>query len=134
MAIKNRRKHSLFMDFSSMYDENNHPSDIDMFYMGHLPNGNHIAIFGEIKGANATISRGQQELLEHLAEDMTIKSMVLLIRHYKDPYEVDRVDVSECLVEKAYVKQNGRWRWIYPEITTTVGEVIAKYGGEYGRG
>ena len=58
--IKNWDFHNLYMDYSSMYNTNDHPSDIDMFYIGK----DNILIIGEIKNEKGKLLKGQRKILE----------------------------------------------------------------------
>lgn len=129
MAIKNWKERELFMDFSSMYDNNNHPSDIDLFYIGKDKSGNDVLIVGEMKYNGNLIKRGQRHLLEHFAEQYKGTAIILYITHNVDVHRGEtRVDVAQCRVEEYYYKVEGkRGRWVYPKEPLTVRDVIDTY-------
>lgn len=123
--IKNKEYHSLFMDFSSMYEGNHHPSDIDMFYLGR----NRILILGEIKNERGELHKGQRRLLEILAEGWKNDAICLYIVHRKYYQRGDRsVNVAECYVREIYYKKIHQW--VFPKRPTKVKEIIEYYGEE----
>lgn len=114
------------MDFSSMYDDNNHPSDIDLFYLGKDEQGDDVLILGEIKQTNGLFRDGQRRLLEQFARKWQGTSLILYIRHNKDYKKGDRVvDVANCRVEEYYYSKAGRW--VQPKTYLTVRDVIDTY-------
>lgn len=120
--IENWKYHSLYMDFSSMFQGNDHPSDIDMFYLcrdGRL-------VLGEIKNRKGKLKYGQRKILEELAEGWSNDAVVLYITHNKFYQHGDRkVDVGECRVQEIYYKTIHGWR--RPRKPTTVKQVIDYY-------
>lgn len=127
--IKDWNEHGLVMDFSSIYDGNDHPSDIDMFYIGKDDNGQDVLILGEIKNEQGTLKEGQKNLLERLAKGFKGKALVLYITHRKDVHKGDRVvNVGNCFVEQYYFKGYSlNPQWFIPQEPTTVKEVIDRY-------
>lgn len=120
--IKDWDFHDLRMDFSSMYEGSNHPSDIDMFYIGR----DHFLIIGEIKNERGHLKDGQRRILEKLINGWKDDGMVLYITHDKYVQNGDReVDVSECYVKEIYYKKTRRWT--EPRKPTKVKEVIKYY-------
>ena len=120
--IRNREYHSLHMDFSSMYQGNDHPSDIDMFYLSR----DGCLIIGEIKNETGTLKPGQRHILELLAEGWKKDAIVLYITHDKYYQYGDRVvDVAACYVREIYYKAIHAWR--RPKQPTTVRQVIDYY-------
>ena len=123
--ISNWNYHNLNMDFSSMYAGTNHPSDIDMFYLGR----DDVLIIGEIKNDRGSLGNGQRNLLERLADGWRGDAIVLYITHDHDYKAGDRtVDVSRCFVREIYYKRIHKW--VLPKMPTTVGEVIEFYRRE----
>ena len=128
MSINNKEYHSLFMDYSSMYKDGNHPSDIDMFYLGK----DECLILGEIK--NETYKKEnwehQKKLFEPLINNYTKEAFYLFIVHNKYFQNGDReVNVPECIVKEYYYKKpNYKAKWIVPRRTIKVKEVLSKYG------
>ena len=57
--IRNWNFHNLYMDYSSYVDTNNHPSDIDMFYIGK----NQTLIVGEIKMNQANYQEAKENYM-----------------------------------------------------------------------
>ena len=120
--IKNWNFHNMHMDFSSMFSGNNHPSDIDMFYLGK----DKMLILGEIKNEKGTLNYGQRKLLESLIEGWTGDGMILDIVHDKYWQNGDRVvNVAECQVRQVYFKSEKQWR--APKRKITVKEALAYY-------
>ena len=120
--ISNWDFHNLNMDFSSMYAGSNHPSDIDMFYLGR----DETLIIGEIKNEQGHLKQGQRSLLERLAEGWHGDAIVLVITHSKRFQSGDRtVNVANCFVREIYYKRIHQWT--IPKVPTTVGEVIDYY-------
>lgn len=127
--IRDWNEHSLTMDFSSMFDGNDHPSDIDMFYIGKDEHGKDVLILGEIKNARGSFGEGQRRLLEKLANNFNGLALVLYITHRKDVHKGDKVmNVGNCYVEEYYYKGYSlKPQWLFPQEPTTVREVIEKY-------
>lgn len=125
--IKHWEYKGLQMDFSSMYDDNNHPSDIDLFFMGKDDDGNDILIIGEMKNkAFGHLSDGQRGLLEHFAKRYKDDCIILYITHKESYQNGDRVvDVGHCKVEEYYYSKYDKW--FYPKYHTTVKDVIDRY-------
>ena len=120
--IHNWDYHNLNMDFSSMYEGNDHPSDIDMFYL--CKDG--TLIVGEIKSTKGTFNNGQRHLITRLLELHQGDAVGLYITHDQLVQKGDkRVDVSRCYVREIYTKTEGRWR--EPTRLVTVGEVLSYY-------
>ena len=67
------------MDFSSMYSGSDHPSDIDLFYIGR----DRTLLIGELKNERGYLQDGQRKLLENLANGWKYDAVVLYIRHNK---------------------------------------------------
>lgn len=126
-VIKNWEYKTLQMDFSSMFDEHNHPSDLDMIFIGKDERGREVLIIGEMKQANyGTLKDGQRHLLEHIANNYKHPCIVLYITHQESIQKGDRkVDVSRCKVEEYYYSPLKTWA--YPYYHTTVMDVIDKY-------
>lgn len=117
----------LEMDFSSMYDDKNHPSDIDLFFMGKTEKGEDILILGERKWRRkGLIFNGQKHLLEEFARRYQDKCIILHITHTQCWQEGDRfVDIANCKVEEYYYSPIDEW--VIPKYYTTVKQVIDKY-------
>ena len=131
MAIRNWEEKNFVMDFSSMYGDNNHPSDIDLFYIGKDKEGRDVLIVGEIKYGNTLIKKGQRHLPEAFVEKYNGTAIILYITHHANIHEGEtRVDVSRCRVEQYYYRPNGKkGRWVYPREPLTVKDVIDSYRG-----
>lgn len=123
--IKNWNFHNLYMDYSSMFDTNNHPSDIDMFYIGK----DDILIIGEIKNEQGILREGQRKLLEKIVNNWGKDAICLFIVHNKYVQNGDTmVDVPNCYVREYYWKRKGEW--VYPREPTKVMDVLEKYKTE----
>lgn len=128
MAIKNWDYHSLYMDFSSMFDGNDHPSDIDMMYIGK----DDFLILGEIKNEKGILQLGQRHLLEDLIKGWHKDGMILYITHNQYwQHGAKSVDVSECQVKEIFYKAYGKWT--LPKRETKVREIIEYYRRHGGR-
>lgn len=127
--IKNWKQRELLMDFSSMYDDSNHPSDIDLFYIGQDKEGHDVLIVGEIKQSNGTLRNGQRHLLEKFVEKYNGSAIILYITHHADVARGDHVvNVANCRVEEYYYRTaEKKGRWVYPREPLTVREVIDTY-------
>lgn len=127
--IRDWNEHSLTMDFSSMFDGNDHPSDIDMFYIGKDDYGRDVLILGEIKNELGQLKLGQKRLLERLANGFKGIAIFLYITHRKDVHKGDSVvNVGNCFVDRYYYKSGSlKPQWFTPQEPTTVKEVIDRY-------
>ena len=87
-----------------MYDDKNHPSDIDLFFLGKTEKGEDILILGERKWRRkGLIFNGQKHLLEEFARRYQDKCIILHITHTQCWQEGDRfVDIANCKVEEYY--------------------------------
>ena len=120
--IKNWDYHELHMDFSSMYDGGDHPSDIDMFYLCK----DNTLIIGEIKNIKGTFTDGQRNLLTRVLDSHKWDAVGLYITHDKFVQNGDKaVDVSQCRVQEIYIKSEKQWR--QPRKLVTVKEIIEYY-------
>lgn len=120
--INNWDEHNLKMDFSSMYEGNDHPSDIDMFYLCK----DDTLIIGEIKNSRGHFGDGQRRMMTKLIELHKGDAVGLFIIHDKLYQNGDRdVDVSRCQVKELYIKGEEGWR--FPKRPTTVKEVLNYY-------
>lgn len=119
--IHNWNYHNLYMDYSSMYDKD-HPSDIDMFYIGK----DDILIIGEIKNEKGSLLNGQRRLLEKVINNWKYDGICLYITHNKYvQYGDTKVDVPECYVKEYYWKKLKKW--VKPQKDIKVKEVLEKY-------
>lgn len=120
--IKNWDYHNLYMDFSSMFEGNDHPSDIDMFYICR----DNTLILGEIKSIYGTFGEGQRRLLTRVLNGHKGDGVCLYITHRKLVQNGDKsVDVSKCDVTEIYIKSEGVWR--KPKKPVTVKEILNYY-------
>ena len=120
--IKNWDYHNLRMDFSSMYDGTDHPSDIDMFYLGR----DRVLILGEIKNEKGELKKGQRRMLEKLANGWKGDALCLFITHNKYYQHGDMVvNVADCPVREIYYKRLRQWR--LPKRPVKVREIIEYY-------
>ena len=118
--IRNWNYHNLYMDYSSYANTNNHPSDIDMFYIGK----DKTLIVGEIKNELGKLVGGQRKLYEQLIDGWKYDGIALFIVHDKYVQRGDtKVDVPNCLVREYYYK--GKWH--QPQRDLKVMEVLEKY-------
>lgn len=123
--IKNWNFHNLYMDYSSYTESDNHPSDIDMFYIGK----NDTLIIGEIKNERGKLINGQRKLLEKVVNNWKYDAMCLFITHNKYVQNGDKkVDVPNCYIKEYYWKQVGKW--VFPKEETKVKEVLERYKNE----
>lgn len=107
------------MDFSSMFAGNDHPSDIDMFY---ICNDNTL-IIGEIKNESGIFTDGQRRLMTKLLRLHNGDGVGLYITHNKLVQNGDNVvDVSSCIVREIFTKADNKWR--KPTRIVTVREVL----------
>lgn len=107
-----------------MFETNDHPSDIDLFYISGGKDG--TIIFGEIKNERGEFKYGQRKLLEKLVGRVTGDAVALYIVHNKYWQNGDRVvNVMTCPVREIYLKKEGRWR--FPKRPITVKEIIDYY-------
>lgn len=122
--IKNWNFHNLYMDYSSYTTKNNHPSDIDMFYIGE----NEFLIIGEIKNELGKLTNNQRRLYEKLIDNWKHDGMALFIIHNKYVQNGDKkVDVPECEVKEYYYHK----QWHIPKNKLKVKEVLKKYETRY---
>ena len=120
--IKNWEYHNLYMDFSSMFEGNDHPSDIDMFYLCK----DRTLILGEIKSERGTFNDGQRWLITKLLEQHKGDGVGIYVTHDKLVQNGDKVvDVSVCPVSEIFVKSEGEWRPVKKPVT--VKELLAYY-------
>lgn len=123
--IKNWDFHNLDMDYSSYTKSNNHPSDIDMFYIGKKD----ILIIGEIKNEKGKLNIGQKRILEKLVNNWKQDAICLFITHNKYVQKGDKkVDVPNCYVKEYYWKKAKRWA--IPKQKTKVKDVLERYKNE----
>lgn len=121
--IKNWNFHNLYMDYSSYTTGKNHPSDIDMFYIGK----NKTLIVGEIKNELGKLTGGQRILYETLIDNWKYDGMALFIIHNKYVQNGDKkVDVPECEIREYYYKNH----WHKPKNKLLVKDVLEKYKEE----
>lgn len=123
----NNSKYRLEMDFSSMYDDKNHPSDIDLFFLGKDEEGNDILILGERKWRRkGLIYNGQKNLLEEFARRYKSPCIILHITHNECYQNGDNtISIADCKVEEYYYSPINEW--VVPKYYTTVKEVIDRY-------
>lgn len=120
--IRNWDFHDLHMDFSSMYDGGDHPSDIDMFYICK----DNTLIIGEIKNIKGTFTDSQKRLLAKVINSHKGDAIGLYITHDRFVQNGDKsVDVSSCKVQEIYIKNEHKWR--QPQKIVTVKEIINYY-------
>ena len=120
--IKNWDFHDLHMDFSSMYSGSDHPSDIDMVYIGKQ----NTLIIGEIKHESGSLKNGQRRLLEKFVNNWKWSAFAIYITHDKLYQNGDReVNVADCFVREIYTKSERKWR--HPKRMVTVKEIIKHY-------
>ena len=118
--IKNWNYHNLYMDYSSYTKSNDHPSDIDMFYIAE----NNTLIIGEIKNELGKLIGGQRKLYEKIIDNWKYKGIALFIVHNKYVQNGDKkVDVPNCKVREYYY--NGKWQM--PKQKLKVKDVLDKY-------
>ena len=118
--IKNWNFHNLYMDYSSYTSSNNHPSDIDMFYIGK----NNMLIVGEIKNELGKLMNGQRKLYEKIVDNWKYDGMALFIIHNKYVQNGDKkVDVPECEIREYYYNKH----WHKPKTKILVKDVLEKY-------
>ena len=90
-----------------MFEGNDHPSDIDMFYI--CEDG--TLIVGEIKNVRGEFTQGQRRIISKLLRDHRWDAVGLYITHDKFAQYGDTVvDVSQCYVKEIYIKNEDRWR------------------------
>jgi len=121
--INNWEHKNLKPDYSSMYHGNNHPSDIDLFYLAN----DDTLILGEIKNQSYKKEawEKQKKLFARLIDNYKNEAMYLFITHNKYVQNGDTViDIPNCYIKEYYYK--GEWR--IPQRKTKVWEVLKKYG------
>lgn len=90
-----------------MFEGNDHPSDIDMFYVCR----DNTLIIGEIKSVYGSFAYGQRRMIGNLLKSHKGDGVGLYITHDKLVQNGDKVvDVSKCQVAEIYIKAEGRWR------------------------
>ena len=105
-----------------MFEGNDHPSDIDMFYLCR----DNTLIIGEIKNAKGKFGDGQRRMMTRLLNSHKGDAIGLYITHNGFVQKgVTDVDVSRCPVREIYVKGEGEWR--LPKHSITVKEVLDYY-------
>lgn len=120
--IDNWEYHNLYMDFSSMFEGNDHPSDIDMFYLF----ADNTLLLAEIKSCHGHFAAGQKRLLKKIIDAHNGDGVCLYITHDKLVQNGDKVvDVSVCPVKEIYVKGEAGWR--PPKQAVTVTDVLNYY-------
>ena len=122
--IKNWNYKNLRLDYSSMYNGTNHPSDIDLFYL----TNNETLILGEIKNEsyNTDNWEKQKKIFEKIIDNYKKEAMYLFITHNKYVQNGDTsVDVPNCYVKEYYYKN----AWRIPQKPLKVREVLEKYNG-----
>lgn len=120
--IRNWNRHNLYMDYSSYTESSDHPSDIDMFYLGE----DDMLILGEIKNEsyNEIYWEKQKKLLQKIIDNYSKEAMYLFITHDKYVENGDKkVDVPNCFIKEYYYK--GKWN--KPKKDTKVKEILIKY-------
>lgn len=108
------------MDFSSGMGQD-HPSDIDMFYI--CPNN--TLVLGEIKNYldKEKFTKNQKRLYEQLANGHKGRAVVIFALHDKFVQNGDTtVDVMNLPIERVYWNCEGGWR--RPTKRITVGQAI----------
>ena len=111
------------MDYSSYTESSNHPSDIDMFYIGK----NNMLIVGEIKNERGKLIGGQRSLYEKLVDNWKYDGIALFIVHDKYVQNGDKkVDVPECQIREYYYNHE----WHTPRTEIKVKDVLRKYQEE----
>ena len=117
--------HGLQMDYSSMYEGNDHPSDIDMFYLGRK----NFLILCEFKNERGELRDGQRKLLEKLINGWKYDGLVIFAQHDQYvQYGGTKVDVPELYISEMYYKCRGKWE--IPKRPTQIKEVIKYFKGE----
>lgn len=120
--IQNWNYHNLHMDFSSMFEGGDHPSDIDMFYL--CEDG--TLIIGEIKSNRGHFSQTQKILIKKILDMHDGDGIGLYITHDKLVQNGDEsVDVSVCPIEEIYIKGEKWWR--KPKIPLCTKDVLDYY-------
>ena len=110
------------MDFSSMFETNDHPSDIDMVYLC----DDDTLIIGEIKNERGHFSDGQRKLITKFLDNHKGDAVGLFIVHDKYVQRGDKtVDVPDCYVKEIYIKKEHQWR--FPKRPVKVKEVLKYY-------
>ena len=123
--IRNWNFHNLYMDYSSYTESNNHPSDIDMFYIGK----NDMLIIGEIKNEKGNLNAGQRRILEKVINNWQHDAICLFITHDKYVQKGDKkVDVPNCYIKEYYYKEYKQW--VVPKVKTKVKDVLERYKNE----
>ena len=119
--IKNWKQHNLHMDYSSWTGNNNHPSDIDMFYLCK----DDTLILGEIKNEMYDREKWakQKKILQRVIDNYKKDAIYFFITHDKYVENGDTyVDVPNCYVKEYYYKGN----WHKPKNDLKVKEVLNK--------
>lgn len=122
MAINNWKQHNLHMDYSSWTKSNDHPSDIDMFYLCK----DDTLILGEIKNEMYDREKWakQKKILQRVIDNYKKDAIYFFITHDKYVENGDTyVDVPNCYVKEYYYKG----KWYKPKNNLKVKEVLDKY-------
>lgn len=119
MAIKNWEFQQLHMDFSSMFPDGNHPSDIDMFF---LTDTDFLCV-AEIKNERGRFNPSQRRRLERLIDGWKADGVCLYVTHNKYVQNGDtEVNVPDCYIQEIYYKN--KHQWVKPKKPTKVMRVI----------
>lgn len=105
-----------------MFDGNDHPSDIDMFYLCK----DNTLIIAEIKSERGFFAGGQRSLITKIINAHNGDAIGLYVTHDKLVQNGDKVvDVSICPVKELYMKCEAEWR--VPKHEITVKDVLDFY-------
>lgn len=121
--INNWDYQKLRMDYSSYTKSNNHPSDIDMFYI----TDDDTLILGEIKNESykKELWEKQKKILQRVIDNYKKEAIYLFITHNKYVQKGDtKVDVPDCYIKEYYYK--GKWHVPFRKLK--VKDVFDKYG------
>jgi hypothetical protein len=115
--IKYEKRARQLLNFQGLCNKKIHPTDVDFA----LEVNNQYLILGEVKLEGVKFTKGQEIMLERMADRWGHGSVILYVRH-NTPVE-EQVHLRECLVEKYYYARE----WKVPKIPTTVGNAIEAF-------
>lgn len=120
--INNWDYQRLKLDYSSYTKDNDHPSDIDIFYITE----DDTLLLGEIK--NESYSRNkwnkQKKILQRVIDNYNKEAFYFFIIHNKYVQNgAEKVDVPNCKIKEYYYK--GKWRTPKKEIKVI--DILNKY-------
>lgn len=121
--IKNWDFAKLKLDYSSMYPRSNHPSDIDMIYVGK----HNFLVLAEIKNEQKELGWIQRKILQSIVDSWQADGIAVFAQHNKYVQNEDtEVDVPALFIKEMYPKKEGAWRT--PRTPTKIEDILTLCG------